>query len=58
MDVAYQLIEFKTFYPGEAAIVAVLLAFIPYLLLRGPFARLARMWGVRLQAGTPKDGRT
>lgn len=47
MDVAYQLIEFKTFYPGEAAIIAVLLAFIPYLLLRGPFARLARLWGIR-----------
>jgi len=24
----------------------VLLAFIPYLLLRGPFARLARLWGI------------
>ena len=47
MDVAYQLIEFKTFYPGEAAIVAVLLAFLPYLLLRGPFARLAQLWGIR-----------
>lgn len=47
MDVVYQWIEFKTFYPGEAAIVAVLLAFIPYLLLRGPFARLARMWLAR-----------
>lgn len=46
MDIAYQLIEFKTFYPGEAAIVAVLLAFIPYLLLRGPFERLARLMGV------------
>lgn len=46
MDVAYQLIEFKTFYPGEAAIVAVLLAFVPYLVLRGPFQRLARLWGV------------
>ena len=49
MDVAYQLIVFKTFYPGEAAIVAVLLAFVPYLLLRGIFERLARLWGVRPQ---------
>ena len=47
MDVIYQLIVFKTFYPGEAAIVAVLLAFVPYLLLRGTFERLARLWGVR-----------
>jgi hypothetical protein len=44
MDVIYQLMVFKTFYPGEAAIVAVLLAFVPYLLTRGPFARLARLW--------------
>ena len=58
MDIVYQLIEFKTFYPGEAAIVAVLLAFIPYLLLRGPFARLARLWGVRPLPATPKDERT
>lgn len=49
MDVAYQLIVFKTFYPGEAAIVAVLLAFVPYLLLRGIFERLARVSGVRPQ---------
>jgi len=46
MDVAYQLIEFGKLYPGEAAIMTVLLAFIPYLLLRGPFARLARLWGI------------
>lgn len=45
MDVIYQFLEFKTFFPGEAAIVAVLLAFVPYLLLRGPFARLARALG-------------
>lgn len=44
MDIIYQFIEFGTFFPGEAAIIAVLLAFIPYLLLRGPFARLARRW--------------
>lgn len=51
MDVIYQLIEFKTFYPGEAAIIAVLLAFVPYLLMRGPFARLARLWLGRSTAG-------
>ena len=44
MDVIYQLIEFRTLYAGEAAVVAVLLAFVPYLLLRGPFARIATWW--------------
>jgi hypothetical protein len=34
----------KTFYPGEAVIVAIMLAFVPYPLLRGPFARIARWW--------------
>ena len=28
----------------EALLIAVLLAFIPYLLLRGPIARIARWW--------------
>jgi hypothetical protein len=42
MDVIYQAIALKTFYPGEAVIVALTLAFLPYLLLRGPVARIAR----------------
>ncbi len=42
VDVAYQTLELKEFYPGEALVVAALLAFVPYLLVRGPAARLAR----------------
>jgi hypothetical protein len=44
IDLIYQFIEFKTFHPAEAVIVALLLAFAPYLLLRGPCARIARWW--------------
>lgn len=44
VDTIYQVLVLKAFYPGEAAIVAVALAFVPYLLLRGPIARVAR-WG-------------
>jgi hypothetical protein len=44
MDCVYQWLVFKTFYPGQAAVIAILLAFIPYLLLRGPFERIARHW--------------
>jgi hypothetical protein len=47
MDVIYQLLVLKTFYPAESAIIAVLLAFVPYLLLRGLFARVARPWVAR-----------
>jgi hypothetical protein len=41
MDTIYQLIVLETLYPAEAAIVSIVLAFIPYLLLRGPIARFA-----------------
>jgi hypothetical protein len=42
MDVAYQLAFLDSFFPAESAIIAILLAFLPYALLRGPLARLAR----------------
>lgn len=51
MDIVYQIVEFGTLFPGEAAVIAVLLAFLPYLVLRGPFARLARAFGVSPAAG-------
>jgi hypothetical protein len=44
MDAIYQSTEFKAFYPGEMVAVAFLLAFLPYLLLRGPVARVASWW--------------
>ena len=42
MDAVYQLIVSHWFYPGEALLVAFLLAFVPYLLIRGPVNRIAR----------------
>jgi hypothetical protein len=42
MDAIYQIIVLKRFYPFEALIIALLLAFVPYLRIRGPAARLAR----------------
>jgi hypothetical protein len=42
MDTIYQWKVLGTFYPLEALICALLLAFVPYLLLRGPVARIAR----------------
>ena len=41
---------FETFHPGEAAIIAILLAFVPYLLLRGPITRVAAWWRGRRPA--------
>ena len=42
MDAIYQFIVFRWFYPVEALLVAAILAFIPYLLIRGPVNRIAR----------------
>jgi hypothetical protein len=42
LDVVYQFIEHRWVYPGEAILVAVILAIIPYLLFRGPVNRIAR----------------
>ena len=40
----YKLLVFDRFHPSEALIVTLLLAFVPYLLIRGPAARIARCW--------------
>jgi hypothetical protein len=42
LDAIYQIIERHWVYPGQAVLVAIILAIIPYLLLRGPVNRIAR----------------
>ena len=44
LDVIYQLIVHRTIFVLETLIVAVSLAIVPYVLVRGPAARLARWW--------------
>jgi len=44
MDVIYQFKALGTFYPAESVLIALGLAFVPYLLLRGPIARTAHWW--------------
>lgn len=41
LDAIYQYITVRWFYPGEAVATALILAVIPYVLLRGPVNRLA-----------------
>jgi hypothetical protein len=55
LDVIYQLKVTHWVYPGETLTVAILLAIVPYLVLRGPINRLVR-WRINkttqdLQAG-------
>jgi hypothetical protein len=40
LDAIYQLIVVRMIYPGEAIIVAILLALVPYLLVRMAVSRL------------------
>ena len=46
LDLAYEAIVYRWVYPGQALIVAAVLAFIPYLLIRGPVTRIARRFVV------------
>ena len=42
LDVIYELIVWHRVYPTQAILVAVVLAIVPYLLVRGPATRIAR----------------
>jgi hypothetical protein len=42
MDLIYQLLVLKTLYPNEAVVIALLLAFVPYLLIRELVVRIAQ----------------
>lgn len=45
IDAIYQHQVLNTFYPGEAVLMALLLAVLPYLALRGPTAWVAKWLG-------------
>ena len=42
LDAVYQFIVSRWIYPGEAILVAVILALVPYLILRGTVTRIVR----------------
>ncbi len=43
IDAVYQVIAIRWLYPGELVVVAILLAIVPYLLVRGPLNRILRL---------------
>lgn len=47
MDGIYQFVVLKKFYPLEALVISLVLAVVPYFLIRGPAARVARWWHSR-----------
>src|SRR5262249_40120880 len=44
IDLIYEWVVGRWFYPLETLIVAIVLAVVPYLVLRGPANRIARRW--------------
>jgi predicted LPLAT superfamily acyltransferase len=49
LDAVYQLIQLQALYFGEMVIVAFVLAIVPYVMLRGPAMRVARLIIMRRQ---------
>jgi hypothetical protein len=44
LDLVYQYIELGKVRLGPTFVIAILLAFVPYLLVRGPVNRIVRRW--------------
>lgn len=51
LDVIYQVKVFGAVYPGEVVLVALLLAVLPYVLIRGPANRIAGKFERKHQTG-------
>ena len=51
LDIVYQILVGRFVYPGETIIVALLLAVLPYLLLRGLVSELVRRIADRSSVG-------
>jgi hypothetical protein len=47
MDAIYQLTVLGTIYPFELIVIVLALAFVPYVIFRGPINRIARAWMTR-----------
>ena len=47
MDTLYQLIVLQSIHPFELAVIVLGLAFVPYVLTRGPIERIVTWWRTR-----------
>jgi len=47
MDVVYQLLIFHRIYAPQLIVIVLALAFLPYVVFRGPINRIARAWMTR-----------
>ena len=46
-DAIYQFVALSSFYPLQTVFIVIVLAILPYLILRGPAGRIARRWYAR-----------
>jgi hypothetical protein len=51
MDVIYQLVELDGIHVLQTVFIVIVLAILPYLILRGPADRLMRWWLARESSG-------
>jgi hypothetical protein len=54
IDTIYQLIAFHWIHPLQLVVVVFTLAFLPYVILRGPIERMASWWRNRRNRTTPR----
>ena len=47
MDIVYQLLVFHGIHPLQLVVIVLTLAFVPYLIFRGPINRIASGWMTR-----------
>ena len=57
LDVIYQIKVYHWFYPGETLVVAIFLAIIPYLLVRGPVNRIVKWRANKVAQGLQAKNR-
>ena len=44
IDLVYEIIVFQAIYLGQSLIVAVAVALVPYVMIRGPINRIMQRW--------------
>jgi hypothetical protein len=54
IDAIYQLIVFRWIHPVQLVVVVLGLAFLPYVMFRGPIERIASWWYARSGHPTPR----
>jgi hypothetical protein len=55
IDLAYEIIVFRAIYLGQSLIVAVAVALLPYIMIRGPINRIVRRWRLGHRTATLTD---